>query len=115
VPRAPALGHGVSTARQAVVNGFLGVAAEGSTNLPDGWTINGLPIVRRLVMCYSWHEDVEKTAQNDIAQEDPRKSVPEGPLENRVQPEHSRFWTLRIGRRDPATEEATVDRIREMV
>jgi hypothetical protein len=66
-------------------------------------------------MCYSWHEDVEKTAQNDIAQEDPRKSVPEGRLENRVRPERSRFWTSRIGRRDPAPEEATVDRIREMV
>ena len=66
-------------------------------------------------MCYSWYEDVEKTAENDIAQEDPRKSVPEGRLENRVRPEHSRFWTFRIGRRDPATEEATVDRIRERV
>lgn len=66
-------------------------------------------------MCYSWHEDFEKTVQNDIAQEDPRKSAPEGPLENRVRPEHSRFWTFRIGRRDSTTEEATVDRIRERV
>ncbi|MCU1585572.1 MAG: hypothetical protein JWM49_2128 [Microbacteriaceae bacterium] len=66
-------------------------------------------------MCYSWHEDVAKTAQNDIAQEDPRNNVPEERFESRVRPEHSRFWTLRIGRRDPATEEATVDRIREMV
>jgi hypothetical protein len=66
-------------------------------------------------MCYSWDENVEKTAQNDIAQEDPQRSVPEGRLENRVRPEHSRFWALRIGRRDPATEEATVDRIRERV
>ena len=66
-------------------------------------------------MCYSWDENVEKTAQNDIAQEDPQRSVPERRLENRVRPEHSRFWTLRIGRRDPATEEATVDRIRERV
>lgn len=66
-------------------------------------------------MCYSWDEYVEKTAQNDIAQEDPRRSVPEGRLVNWVRPEHSRFWTLRIGRRDPATEEATVDRIRERV
>ena len=66
-------------------------------------------------MCYSWDEYVKKTAQNDIAQEDPRRSVPEGRSENRVRPEHSRFWTLRSGRRDPVTEEATVDRIRERV
>ena len=66
-------------------------------------------------MCYSWYEDVEKTAQNDIAQEDLRKSVPEGRLENRVRPERSRFWTFRVGRRDPATEDARVDRIRERV
>jgi hypothetical protein len=93
----------------------MGLPAEGSINQPNGWTINGLPIVRRLAMCYSWHEDVGKTAQNDIAQEDLRTNVPDGRSENRVWPEHPRFWTFRVGRRDPATEEARVDRIRERV
>jgi hypothetical protein len=66
-------------------------------------------------MCYSWHEEVEKTVQNDTAKENPRTSAPEAHEENRVRLEHSRFWTTRIGRRDRATEEATADRTLEKV
>ncbi len=66
-------------------------------------------------MCYSWHEDFEKTIQNDIAQEDPRKAAPEGYPEDRVGSEKSRFWTFPIGRRGHTTEEATADRTLEKV
>ena len=66
-------------------------------------------------MCYSWHEDVEKSVQNDIAQEDPRKTVPEEHPQSRVRSEHSRFWTFPIGRRQSSTEEATADRTLEKV
>ena len=66
-------------------------------------------------MCYSWHEEVEMSVHNDVAQEDPRTAAPEGYPENRVQPEHARFWTFQIGRRDRTTEEATADRILERV
>jgi hypothetical protein len=88
---------------------------KGSTSQPNGWTIDVLPIVRRLVMCYSWHEDVDKTVQKDIGQEDPRKTVPEGYPENRIPPEQSRFWTFPIGRRGRTTEEVTADRTLEKV
>ena len=66
-------------------------------------------------MCYSWDEDVEKSVQNDVAQEDLRRRVPERRPENRVRSELLRFWTVRIGRRDRTTEEATADRILEKV
>ena len=66
-------------------------------------------------MCYSWYENVEKTAQNDTAQEEPRKTVPEAQAESRVRPEYSRFWTSRVGRRDRATEKAAADRTLEKV
>jgi hypothetical protein len=66
-------------------------------------------------MCYSWHEDVEKSVQNDVAQEDIRRTVPERRPENRVRSELLRFWTVRVGRRDRTTEEATPDRILEKV
>ncbi|MCU1444115.1 MAG: hypothetical protein JWQ59_2265 [Cryobacterium sp.] len=66
-------------------------------------------------MCYSWHEDVEKSVQKDVAQEDLRKTMPEGRPENRGRSERSRFWTFRVGRRDRTTEEATADRILEKV
>jgi hypothetical protein len=65
-------------------------------------------------MCYSWHEDVEKSVQNDVAQEDLRRTVPERP-QNRVRSELRRFWSVRVGRRDRTTEEATPDRILEKV
>ncbi|MCU1419654.1 MAG: hypothetical protein JWR57_823 [Mycetocola sp.] len=61
-------------------------------------------------MCYSRHEDAEKTVQNDLAQEDPRQSAPEAHSEKGVMPEPARFWTFRTGRRDRTTEEATTDR-----
>ena len=66
-------------------------------------------------MCYSWHEDVEKSVQNDVAQDDLRTTVPEQRPENRVRAEFLRFWTVRVGRRDRTTEEATADRILEKV
>lgn len=66
-------------------------------------------------MCYSWHEDVEKSVQNDAAEEDIQKTVPERRPENRVRSELLRFWTVRVGRRDRTTEEATADRILEKV
>jgi hypothetical protein len=66
-------------------------------------------------MCYSWHEDVEKSVQNDVAQEDLRRTVPEPRPENQVRSEFLRFWTVRVGRRDRRTEEATPDRILEKV
>jgi hypothetical protein len=66
-------------------------------------------------MCYSWHEDVEKSVQNDVAQEDIRRKVPEQRPENRVRSELPRFWTVRVGRRDRTTEETTADRILEKV
>jgi hypothetical protein len=66
-------------------------------------------------MCYSWHEDVGKTVQNETAKEKPRTSAPQAHEENRVRLERSRFWTTRIGRRDRATEEATPDRTLEKV
>jgi hypothetical protein len=66
-------------------------------------------------MCYSWHEDAEKAVQNDISQEDPRKTMPEGRPENRVRSEHSGFWTFRSGLRDRTTEEVTADRTLEKV
>jgi hypothetical protein len=71
-------------------------------------------------MCYSWYEDAEKSVKKDVAQEDPRKSVPESNAESRVRPEHSRFWTFRTGRPDRVTpdhvtEEATADRTLEKV
>jgi hypothetical protein len=66
-------------------------------------------------MCYSWHEDVEKSVHNDVAQEEPRKTVLDGYPEDRARPEHSRFWAFRIGRRDSTTEEATADRNLERV
>jgi hypothetical protein len=65
-------------------------------------------------MCYSWHEDVERTVQNETAQEAPRKSESGAP-ENRVRKEGPRFWVFRTGRRDRATEEATADRVLERV
>ena len=66
-------------------------------------------------MCYSWHEDVEKHVQNDVAQEDLRRTVPERRPENRVRSERPRFWTVRVGRRDRTTDEATAERILEKV
>lgn len=66
-------------------------------------------------MCYSWHEDVEKSVHNDIAEEEPRKTVPEGFSETRVRPERSRFWSFPIGRRERTTEEAKADRTLEKV
>ncbi|MET4637207.1 hypothetical protein ABIE24_000418 [Mycetocola sp. 2940] len=66
-------------------------------------------------MCYSWHEDVEKSVQNDIAREEPRKTVPEGFSATQVRPERSRFWTFSIGRRGRTTEEAKADRTLEKV
>ena len=66
-------------------------------------------------MCYSWHEDVAKSVQNETAQEDPRKTVPEGHPQSRVRSEQARFWTFPIGRRERATEEATADRTLEKV
>ena len=58
-------------------------------------------------MCYSWHEDVEKSVQKETSQEDPRKTVPEGRPESRVRSEQAGFWTFLTGRRERATEEAT--------
>ena len=66
-------------------------------------------------MCYSWHEDVEKSVRNDVAKEDRPRTVPERRPENRVRSEFLRFWTVRVGRRDRTTEEATPDRILEKV
>ena len=66
-------------------------------------------------MCYGWYEDVEKSVQKDVAQEDLGRRVPERRPENRVRSELLRFWTVRIGRRDRTTEEATSDRILEKV
>ncbi|SFN89550.1 hypothetical protein SAMN05216219_2507 [Mycetocola miduiensis] len=66
-------------------------------------------------MCYSWHEDVEKTVQTETAQEDPRKTVPEGRPESRVPSEQYRFWTFPVGRRTRATEEVAADRTLEKV
>lgn len=59
-------------------------------------------------MCYSWYENAEKTARHDAAQEEPRKTVPEAHPETRAPSAQSRFWTFRIGRRAPVTEEARV-------
>jgi hypothetical protein len=56
-------------------------------------------------MCYSWDEDFEKSAQADVAQEDPRKTAPE----------RSTFWTVRVGRHEHTTEEVTADRTFEKV
>lgn len=66
-------------------------------------------------MCYAWYEDVESSVQKDVVQEDLRRRVPERRPENRVRSELLRFWTVRIGRRDHTTEEATSDRILEKV
>jgi hypothetical protein len=66
-------------------------------------------------MCYSWHEDAEKSVHNDIAEEDARKTVPEGYPENRIRSEHSRFWAFRAGRLGRTTEEATADHTLEKV
>jgi hypothetical protein len=66
-------------------------------------------------MCYSWHENVEKSVQSDVAEEDRRKTVPEQRPDNRVRSGRLRFWTFRVGRRDRATEEATADRVLEKV
>ena len=66
-------------------------------------------------MCYAWYEDVEKSVQKDVAQEELRRRVPERRTENRVRSELLRFWTVRIGRRDRTTEEATSDHILEKV
>jgi hypothetical protein len=65
-------------------------------------------------MCYSWHEDVEKTVQNGIAEEELRKTVPERIPESRVRSEQPR-WAFPIGRRGRTTEEATADRTFEKV
>lgn len=59
-------------------------------------------------MCYSWYENAEKTARHDVAQEEPQKTAPEAPQGSRVPSAQSRFWTFRIGRRVPVTEEARV-------
>jgi hypothetical protein len=64
-------------------------------------------------MCYSWHEDVEKSVQNEEAREDRRETVPEWRPEKRVRSEHVRFWSARADRR--TTEEATTDRVFEKV
>ena len=66
-------------------------------------------------MCYSWHEDVEKSVQNDVAREDVRRTAPERRPETRVRSDLLRFWTVRVGRRDRTTEEATADRTLEKV
>ena len=66
-------------------------------------------------MCYSWHEDADKSVQNDVAQVDRRKTVPERAQENRVRSNLLTFWTVRVGRRDRTTEEATTDRVLEKV
>ncbi len=63
-------------------------------------------------MCYSWDENFEKSAR---AREDDRKTVPERRPENLVRSEPSTFWTVRVGRRDRTTEEATADRTLEKV
>ncbi len=64
-------------------------------------------------MCYSWNEDFEKSERANVAQEDPRKTVPERRPEEPVRSERLTFWT--VGRRDRATEEATKDRTLEKV
>ena len=64
-------------------------------------------------MCYSWHEDVEKSVRNDVAQEDRPRTVPERHQKNWVRAEHSGFWTFLVGRRDRTTEEATAGRTTE--
>jgi hypothetical protein len=66
-------------------------------------------------MCYSWHEDAAKRVQNDVAQEDSRKTVPDRIPENPARSESSAFWTVLAGRRTRTTEEATADRILEKV
>jgi hypothetical protein len=64
-------------------------------------------------MCYSWHEDVEKSVRNDVAREDRPRTVPERPQKNWVRAEHSGFWTFLVGRRDRPTEETTAVRTAE--
>ena len=66
-------------------------------------------------MCYSWHEDAAKSVQNDVAQEDRRKTEPERRPESRVRSDLLTFWTVRAGRRDRTTDEATAERIPEKV
>jgi hypothetical protein len=72
-------------------------------------------------MCYAWHEDLgkhedtEKSVQNDVAQVDRRKTVPERAPENRVRSNFLRLWTVRVGRHERTTGEATPDRILEKV
>jgi hypothetical protein len=66
-------------------------------------------------MCYSWHEDVEKSAQKNVAHVDRPKTVPERAPENRVWSNLLTLWTVRVGRHDRTTEEATAERILEKV
>jgi hypothetical protein len=66
-------------------------------------------------MCYSWNDEVEKTAWNEVAQEDRPTTAPEPRAESRVGPERVRFWTLRFGRRDRTTHEAEAERTLEKV
>jgi hypothetical protein len=66
-------------------------------------------------MCYSWHEDVDKSVQNDVAQEDSRKTVPKERPERRVRSEQPAFWTFLIGPRAREPEKATADRTLEKV
>ena len=66
-------------------------------------------------MCYSWDEEFEKRAQADVAKEDSRKTAPAPHPENPVRSERLTFWTVRVGQRDRAAEEATADRTLEKV
>lgn len=66
-------------------------------------------------MCYSWYEDVKKTAQNEVAEEAPRKTAPEAKPETPVRSERSTFRTFTLGRRVRTAEEATPDHTLEKV